>query len=132
MPLVNCQTCGKAFFSSGGRAICPECKEAEQTQFETVREFLKDNPQTAINTVSEETGVPAEKILEYLNQGLIEITNENAEYQCQLCKKTIGGGNYCTQCLAKLKKGLKTSEKKNKSKDGKNNPVSFTAQFRNK
>ena len=40
MPLINCTKCGKAYFSYGGRPICPECKALEEKEFEIVREYI--------------------------------------------------------------------------------------------
>jgi len=129
MPLVNCQKCGKAFLSTGGRPICPECREAENADFEKVREFVKDNPKMSIDIVSEETGVPTEKIRQYLQDGLLEQAEAMNDFKCQLCGKPISSGNYCFACMNKLKKGFdKGSSKKEKKKETK----SFTQAYLDK
>jgi hypothetical protein len=129
MPLVNCQKCGKAFLSKGGRPICPECRESEGADFEKVREFVKDNPKMSIDIVSEETGVPTEKIRQYLQDGLLEQAETTKDFKCQLCGKSINSGNYCFTCMNKLKKGFdKGSSKKEKKKE----TTSFTQDYLDK
>lgn len=126
MPLVNCQKCGKVFFCTGGRPICPECNELDSADFQKVRDFVKENLKVPIDIVSEETGVPAEKIRQYLHDGLLEEAQSTEEFKCQLCGKSIDTGNYCFTCMNKLKKGFsKGSDKKEKKKETK----SFTQSY---
>lgn len=118
MPLVNCKMCGRAFNSLSGKPICNECREKEESEFLRVREFVKDNPKVAISVVSEKTGVSAEKIRRFLNEGLLEQAQlQDSDLQCQLCKASIPSGNYCINCMTKLRK--KSSSSKGDSKASK-------------
>ena len=121
MSLVNCQKCGKAFGCAGGKPICPECRENEDQNFELVREYVRDHPGTPIDVVADETGIPSEKIRAYLNEGLLASQNVKVDLKCQLCERSISSGNYCINCMDRLKKGLKSKntpveEKKTETK----------------
>lgn len=121
MPLVNCKKCGKAFGCVTGNAICPECREIENQNFEKVRNYVRDNPGTPVDVVAEETGIPGELIRQYLNEGRLTSQSVSVELNCQLCGKSISSGNYCMACMDRLKKGLKTKQAKveNKKKETK-------------
>ncbi|MCD6218605.1 hypothetical protein J7L05_12230 [bacterium] len=83
----------------------------------------------SIDIVSEETGVPTEKIRQYLQDGLLEQAEAMNDFKCQLCGKPISSGNYCFACMNKLKKGFdKGSSKKEKKKETK----SFTQAYLDK
>lgn len=129
MSLVNCQICGKAFLSTGGRSICPDCMEVESKEFEKVRAFVKDNPKVPIETVSEETGIPTEKIRQYLHDGRLEQAEMKGDLKCQLCGTLISTGNYCFSCMNKLKKGFDKGSSKNIKKEKKKETTSITQAY---
>jgi uncharacterized Zn finger protein (UPF0148 family) len=125
MPLINCKECGKAFITYSGRPICPSCEARLNAEYELVREYVKDNPQVTLDKVSEETGVSTDKIRQYIADGLLGQVNlnETIVLNCQICNKPITSGNYCLDCLNKLKKNLKPSDSKSDDKSDKNRSV---------
>ena len=56
MKLRNCPQCGKLFVYSH-RNLCPECLKKDEQDFDTVRDFLYDNPQASLEEISEETRI---------------------------------------------------------------------------
>lgn len=112
MPLINCKECGKAFVTYSGRPICQTCEARLNAEYELVREYVKDNPQVTLDKVSEVTGVSTSRIRQYIADGLLDQVNlnETIVLSCQICKKPISSGNYCNECMAKLKKNLKLSD----------------------
>jgi hypothetical protein len=111
MPITNCKICGKIFESISGKKVCPNCSASEEQEYLKVRSYVKDNPKASINAVSEGTGVPIEKINEYLRKGLLERAEvEEVSLKCQLCGTSILNGNYCLTCIEKLKQGLKSKK----------------------
>ena len=122
--------CGKAFNSISGKPVCPECAAAEEEEYDRARFYIKDNPKSPIAQVSNETGVSIEKIRQYMQKGLIEEASleEGSEVKCQICNKHIQAGNYCLDCMSKLKKGLD----KKKTEEKKPELTSFSAQFRDR
>ena len=133
MGLTNCQICGKAFLCTGGRPICPECRDSEEKDFEKVRDFVKDNPKVSIEVVVEGTGVSSEKIRRYLNEGLLEQANLTEKNQtCQLCHKSITAGNYCIDCMSRLKNCMSPKEEEEKKEKEKKQKTSFSMNYRNR
>jgi hypothetical protein len=53
--------------------ICPRCQAAEDEKFETVRAYVRDNKGASVAETAEGTGVPAEQILRYLEDGKLEV-----------------------------------------------------------
>ena len=118
MALTNCKVCGKIFESSSGKKVCPSCTAIDEQDYLKVRTYVKDNPKASINDVIECTGVPIEKIHEYLRMGLLERCEMGEiALKCQLCGSEIMSGNYCLACMEKLKQGLRTKKEETKSKE---------------
>jgi len=104
LPIQNCKKCGKLFVSSG-LAICEECVEKEDEQFQTVKRYLAENPGSSVIMVSEETGVPVETVTEFIRQGRlmgIEPHSTESVLVCVICKKPISSGRICDECQKAL------------------------------
>lgn len=113
MNLVNCPRCDKLFVSAGN-PICPACVEKEEAMFEKVRTFIKKNPGSSMQEVSERTEVPLEKILVYLREGRISGTalNFGASLQCLSCGKPIVAGRLCESCTKELGREMQDARTK--------------------
>jgi predicted amidophosphoribosyltransferase len=130
MVLTNCQICHKAFNCTGGKPICPECRQKEEDDFLKVREYVKDHPKVSIESVAEETRVSTETIRRYLQEGLLEQASlTDKDLKCQLCKQTITSGNYCLSCMDKLKQHCNPKKEETKEKQ---NLKSLTLEIRDK
>ena len=107
MNIKNCPKCGKLFSPVGGSLICKDCIKAEEQEFERVRDYLRENRGADINIVSEETGVSTKKILKYLRDGRLEITEGMGDFlKCEKCGVSIRSGQYCRSCAEKVSKNL--------------------------
>lgn len=107
MDLKNCIRCKKIFSNIKGSSMCLECKIAEETEFSSVREYLRENRKSNIKVVSEETGVTVKKIIKYIKDGRIEATDGIQDlFQCEKCKVPIKIGQYCKDCKEKLNKQI--------------------------
>lgn len=118
MDLINCKKCGRTY-GNDGIDLCPKCRHEDlENEFKLVKDYLYDNPGAEIKEVSEETGVSTQKILKFLREGRIEISegSHNALLECEHCGKAIRSGRFCEKCVEKLKKEFKnmadTMEKK--------------------
>ncbi|OGO77077.1 MAG: hypothetical protein A2Y23_04790 [Clostridiales bacterium GWB2_37_7] len=69
MCYVNCPICGKLFDKHGFYEVCQNCFSQNETDFDKVRDYLYNNPNKNILEVAGATGVPLEKIREFLRQG---------------------------------------------------------------
>ena len=68
--LENCKRCGKVFVTATEH-YCHDCLLVEEALFRDVRDYLYSNPGSDITCVSKSTGVPVNKILEYIRNGRI-------------------------------------------------------------
>ncbi|OON95698.1 MAG: hypothetical protein ATN36_00910 [Epulopiscium sp. Nele67-Bin005] len=64
-----CRGCTELFPYKGGKQICNVCRKIEEEQFTKIREYIRTNPKSTFMGCSEETGVPLEKIEEFINEG---------------------------------------------------------------
>jgi len=104
MEMRNCPRC-RRIFNYTNYPICPDCVKEDETVFEDVRTFIKDNPDSALAIVAEKTGVSAKKIMRYIREGRLEVSrgiHESGEVTCQNCGKPISKGKYCDKCIIDL------------------------------
>jgi flagellar operon protein (TIGR03826 family) len=97
MEMANCRKC-KRLFPRVLDPICEDCKKDEEATFDTVREFLRDNPKSTVGETSEATGVSTKKIFGYLREGRLEIA-EGAGLNCLHCGISIKSGKLCKPCF---------------------------------
>jgi len=68
----KCKACGKRINSM--RDLCPDCiNKKDAVNFKKFREFLTANPGADINTIVKRTGINQKKVLEYINDGRLNI-----------------------------------------------------------
>lgn len=101
--LRNCPNCGKVFVKVN-RNLCPECIEKEESEFEEVRKYLKDNPGASVDEISEIVGVDEKKILRWMREGRLDVSFAGAgqELTCKRCGAPISLGNLCSSCIKLL------------------------------
>ncbi|MGM0438620.1 MAG: flagellar protein [Bacillota bacterium] len=114
MGIRNCKRCGKIFHYDGVHKICNNCRMKEEEDFEKVKEYLRENPKSSINTVSDETGVEKKTIIEFIkNDRLIaEDLEIDVTVKCQRCGKEIKHGKYCESCVTEMKDEIESLTKK--------------------
>lgn len=112
MELRNCIRCGKVFGSVGSR-VCPACLEAEEADFQRVKEFLRTTPKARIFEVVEATGVSEAQVLEFIRTGrlIAEGLGEALMANCERCGRPISQGRFCAECVAALGKEIAGTQK---------------------
>ena len=79
-----CEKCKYTLFQSANPVLCEQCAEKF---FDTVKDYIKENPDNTIKIVAEETGVDAEYIKKWIKEGRIQFTSpEEAERRKKLEK----------------------------------------------
>ena len=116
MEMVNCPKCGKVFNRTSASPICKACEKLEEEIFESVRKYLEDNPNCSMAALAEATDVSPKKILRYIREGRIEISNDGGiDLRCAQCGKPIKKGRYCDQCVISINQEVGELFKKKKS-----------------
>ncbi len=107
MPLAKCARCDK-LFDKAAIQVCSECLAAEETDYETVRLYLAENPDTAADKVSEATGVDVLCVLRMVDSGRIVNAANAANVKCGRCgaPAICAAKRLCTQCLESLNQEL--------------------------
>ncbi len=104
--MANCPKCGK-LFARKNRPICDMCYKKDEECFEVARLFLKENPDTDMNTICEETGATKKQILRWVREGRLDLVlEEDFALTCNKCGKKIMSGRVCKQCASKLQSTL--------------------------
>jgi hypothetical protein len=103
MGIQNCRRCGGLFLSSGS-TICQDCIRKEEEQFEVVKEYLFSHSGASVRTVTEDTGVPVEIVMDFVRQGRIVGTefDDEAGSRCYICKRPVASGKICPECQKAL------------------------------
>jgi hypothetical protein len=87
--------------------ICPDCTKVEEDQFDVLRRFIQDNPRSTIGVVAEATGVSPKRILLYVREGrLILSEGMMGELKCSQCDTPIEKGSMCDKCSREISKGF--------------------------
>ncbi|MGN0369756.1 MAG: hypothetical protein ACI4EW_04350 [Butyrivibrio sp.] len=105
---VRCSVCGGTLtYKSHGAYVCEECGNMEYDDFGKIRAYIDENGPTPAAVISAATGVPIQKINNYLREGRVEIPEgSNIYIKCENCGQDIRFGRYCPECAAKLSKNL--------------------------
>ena len=102
MEVRNCPRCGR-LFNFIRTDLCPVCiKEAEE-EFQKVRIYLRENPNTNIMELSEKTGVDEDKIIQWIREGRIESKLiKDVFFKCERCGAEISSGVLCEKCSGSI------------------------------
>ncbi|MDI3298849.1 MAG: MerR family transcriptional regulator [Bacillota bacterium] len=101
--LVNCRRCGR-LFASAGAALCPECIEARERDFERVREWLDRHPRGTASQAAEATGVPLAEVTGFIREGRLRLAG--GELRCERCGTAIPNGRLCASCAEELERAV--------------------------
>src|SRR5690606_37994010 len=103
MRVRNCLRCGK-LFTDRGQPYCTECLKENQADFEKVRQYLKEHPNASVVEVSQDTGVPTQRIFDFVRQGrlVLNIHASGEGVPCESCGKPVATGRLCEDCMRDL------------------------------
>ena len=125
MAATNCPRCGRVFIRRLA-PICEICEKEVEQQFEDVRAYVKENPNSPIKEVSDATNVSVKRILQYVREGRIDATPGMVhDVTCSQCGKSITKGRMCELCIIKVGSQVE-SGKPQAEKEQKNPERMFT------
>ena len=98
----NCPRCGKLFVKIRA-PICDPCVKEEEQIFERVREYVRENPDQAIQDVCDACDVTTKRILQYIKEGRLEASmGLQSESTCSRCGRPIKTGRMCEKCVLEV------------------------------
>jgi predicted amidophosphoribosyltransferase len=94
--LRNCRRCGKLFVYTGN-ILCAQCIKEDEETYERVRKYIEEHSRSTTVEVAAALDIPVDKILQYLREGKLELSSENASITlgCERCGKPITTGRFC-------------------------------------
>ncbi len=115
--VANCPRCGR-IYAKTLRNLCPDCLREEEELYEIVYRYLRDNPKSTVQQVSENTGVPEERILGFLRQDRIMSSEwSQLTYPCERCGTQINTGRFCESCNQEMQQSLDSAARSIKGKN---------------
>lgn len=107
MNVRNCRKCGRLFNYIAGYQMCPACKEALETKFQEVKEYVRDHKGASINEVSEACDVEQAMIRQWLREERLELAEDSGiMLSCDACGALIRSGKFCLKCKNNLANGF--------------------------
>jgi hypothetical protein len=83
------------------------CEKAEEEQFQNLRTYIDKEPLAGIAEISEATGVSPKRILQYIREGRLQVTQGLlGELRCTKCGEPIDEGSFCNACTVKMAQDL--------------------------
>ena len=114
MDVRNCRGCGRLFNYYSGQPICQACKDELEKKFGVVKEYLRQNPNTPIQIVSDDNEVSVKQIKQRDKEERLTFSEESPiGIECEGCGATIKTGRFCEECKGKMKNDLKSVMKQN-------------------
>lgn len=105
--IKNCPRCKKIFTPLNNNLLCPNCIKEEEDEFQRVRNYVRENRGVDIHLTSEATQVSVKKIIRYLREGRLEVTEGMQDFlKCEKCGVPIRTGRFCKNCMDKMSEGL--------------------------
>jgi len=97
MDVINCKSCGKLVVRQSSE-LCIDCIRKDHTDFEKVREFLRERRKirTSPKDVEIGTGVSRDTVFRYIKEGRLLISEiSQMEIMCENCGKPSREGTIC-------------------------------------
>jgi len=117
--VANCPRCGR-IFAKTVRNLCPQCLAEEEELYQKVYHYLRENPKSTVQQVSENTGVPEERILAFLRQDRLLASEWSfLTYPCERCGTPIKSGRYCEKCTVEMQHSLDAAARSIKPREDK-------------
>ena len=113
MDVKNCKKCGRIFNYVGGLPICPQCQEKAEEDFQRVKEYITENPNSNVASTAEACEVEVAQIRQWLREERLTFASaEGSDLTCEKCGKPIMAGRFCDTCKLEVSRGFAEAFKK--------------------
>lgn len=114
MDVRNCRSCGRLFNYFSGQPVCQACKEELEVKFQQVKEYLRENPNSSIQKVSEENEVSTKQITQWVREERLTFSDDSpVGIACESCGANIKTGRFCEQCKNRMKNDFRSVTQSN-------------------
>ena len=113
MDIRNCKRCGN-IYNYSGTAVCNNCTKQEQEDFDKVREYLFEHPNSPAMEISQAIEVEVKVISRFLKEGRLRLESEKQSdlvLTCEKCGQLIKTGRFCEECLQEIQTEFKKAVK---------------------
>ena len=103
LALAKCARCGRVF-TKVRSAVCVECQDDEDRDFNKIRDVLDASPNSTVEHVAEKAGVPRACVFRLIKDGRIASVLPSAHIRCGRCgAQAISiAKRLCEHCLIEL------------------------------
>jgi flagellar operon protein (TIGR03826 family) len=107
MDIRNCKRCGNIYHYNG-TGVCNQCTQQEQEDFDKVRDYLFEHPNSPASEINQSTGVELKVISRFLKEGRLKMEGQDEGIiTCDKCGASIKSGRFCEACLQEMQSELK-------------------------
>ena len=110
--VAPCMRCRRLFNYVSGDRLCPKCREEVESEFQKVKDYIRENKGCNVIEVAEACEVSEKQIKEWVRQERLEMTTPTGDITCQKCGIAITSGRYCDKCRAEMVGEFKEAVKK--------------------
>ena len=112
MDFKNCTRCGRMFNYFSGDVLCDKCKKDIEEKFQTVKEYVNDNPHAGLREISEACEVSTKQLKQWvLEERLMFTEGSPIQLTCENCGAKILTGRFCAKCKSEVTNGLNSAVK---------------------
>ncbi len=102
LDIRGCERCN-TIYKYGNNKICNKCIGEIDEIMRRVREYLEENKNADVSTLSKELDVSEKDIFYLLREERLSLVGEGKGLTCKRCGKGIESGSYCDVCIKQMK-----------------------------
>ncbi len=74
MKVCVCRYCGKVFKHHSKISACPDCKDIDEEQFDAIREYLKQYPNSNAIQIAEGLEITTMDVIRFIDEGRLVVS----------------------------------------------------------
>lgn len=103
MDVRTCKSCKRIFNYLSGPVICPACVEKLEEKFKEVKDYIRENPHSSLQDVSEAKEVSVKQLKTWVREERLKFADDSpVGIECMNCGAMIKYGKYCEACKGKM------------------------------